>query len=273
MRLNDVFLGYYAEEVMIRAGAPTWPALKMMVRFAHSGNVPAESGFNASAITPDVQDVAHIANQASFPGDVMMTIGAYQQSVFPNLGTYLSTAASYPNIKWVYLCDELGYSNGVYMPNMWQDFLTPAAQIQAAGLKTAVTIIPECIMKSDFSLGDFSHFDVIGVDCYPTGGIDLRVFSCVDKNPYLNQIKNCVTKLRNMGFTKDIWYVYESFGHYGDPDVVGKMILQKYALTQAVSLGITGMVSYGYYDVTGTNLASPLHAGSISPIAPLFKVL
>lgn len=269
--LNGIFHSYYIEKMIELAGAATYPPMKMMVRLAHAGNVPAESGFNASAITPDVQDAAHVANQASFPGDVMMTIGSYQQTSFPNLSTYLSNAASYPNIKWVYLCDELGYHNGAYDLNQWQSFTTTAGQIQAAGLKTAVTIIPEVIMQSGFTLGDFSKFDVIGLDYYPSGGIDPNVFSYLDRNPAINALKNAINKLRNMGFTKDIWYAYQSYGHSGDPDLCAKLIQQVEAIRAANGLGITGLVSYGYYDESGTNLTAPLYGGSGTPLASLMK--
>lgn len=269
MKLSGAFHSTFVANKLLRAGAPTLPAVKMITRFAHSGNVPAETGFNAASITTTLSP-SSVAQQASFPGDVMITIGAHQQTSFPDLGQYLTNAASYPNIKWVYLYDELGWTGSGYDFTTWQQLVTPAQQIQAAGLKVAVTIIPEVVLQPGFTL-DFTYFDVIGLDSYPSSGIDWTLGSFQHRNKILNQLINAKNKLDTMGFTKDVWYVYQGFGLQNDPDLILNLVLQKEAIATVASLGFTGLVCYGMYDETGTNLPPPFFAGIDSNIPGLFR--
>lgn len=249
---------------------PAKPLTTMVLRLAHTGDVPAEEGFNASIITPSEVGVASVEQQATFPGDVALTIGAAKQVSFPDLADYLQRAYSHPNIKWVYLYDELGWEDGQFDFKKYKELIAPAGQIQAAGLKVAVTILPEVVLDSAFEL-DFTAFDVIALDVYPSLGIDWNAGSHLSDNKVINALCNSIAKLRAMGFTGDIWYVYQAFGNHADPDLVANMKLQKEALAVAPSLGVTGLVAFGLYDETHTNLPDPLYQGKGSDIEQYLK--
>lgn len=241
------------------------PFVRMMLRLAHEGPVPDEPGFNASIITPSVQAVESIAQQASFPGDVAITIGRAKQTEFPLLDAYLEEAKKYPNIKWVYLYDELGWEGNKIDLEKYKEILEPARKIQAAGFKTAVTILPEVILTPGFTL-DYKAFDVIAIDVYPSLGIDWTMGTKVSDNKVTNALANAIAALRAKGFTGEIWYVYQGFGIHTDPDLEKNMLLQRETMNAAGYMGATGLVCFGMYDDTGTNLPDPLFPGKASSI-------
>lgn len=243
------------------AGVPN-----MMVRFAHVGDVPPDTGYNAYSITTDYTNpAAATAQQATAPGLVMLTVGPHQDTTFTYLAGHLAAAASYPNIQWVYVYDEFGWNgSSIDVVTGYAAIVAASAQVRAAGLLSAITCLPEVIVSSAFAASvDPNQFDVIGVDIYPSLGAGWDMNGRTYNSSRTQTALKCsVDALRDLGFTGQIWYVYQAFGVTTDTALIAHLSEQVETIRLATSLGAQGLVSYGLYDDTGTNLTAPLYAGS-----------
>lgn len=139
----------------------------------------------------------------------------------------------------VYVYDEL----------FWQDrhteaeVVAAARQTKAAGFYTLITMLPESVLSN--TLSDPNAFDVIGIDIYPTLGIDWDTRGCTYNNNLYTTMLYCASKrLREQGYTGEIWYVFQNF------DLAQMTPEQKKAQDETImaapSLGITGIVAYSF---------------------------
>lgn len=248
--------------------------LQMMTRLAHGRrSITMDDGFNASIVTTGLQDIQQsVRVQAAAPCDVALTLrSARDVAEYSHLGEYWAEARNHPNIKWVYLYDEMFWEHGRVEIGANERAITNAARlVRSVGLKSAVTILPEVILDSAFAFGEIDVFDVITVDIYPSLGIGWQTGPYpLDPNPYYTMIDHSVRKLRDMGYAGEIWYVFQAFGDSSDRDLMTRLQLQREALGRAPSLGVTGAVSFGLYDESGTNLAYPLYQGKGTALEPL----
>jgi hypothetical protein len=253
------------------SSSPAVPAysVRMMTRLAFSGPVPADHGFNASAIGPmQWSDVAaNVAQQAASPADLMLLIGA--RGDLSQLSAYLTEAVKYPRFRWVYLYDELGWEGDqIALGAHWGDVEAAADMVHAAGLQTAVSILPDVILAPGFA-PPFG-VDVIGVDVYPSGrGTPTIPAGCATSaNPYTDLLACSVQRLRADGFKGQVWYIYEAFGNSVEPDLAAKLAKQRETIAAAPALGVSGLVAYGYI-ASPAALPPPLYQGQGSPIDSL----
>jgi hypothetical protein len=254
------------------SSAPAVPgyAVKMMTRLAFSGPVPADPGFNASAIGPrQWADVpASVAQQAAAPVDALLLIGP--RGDLSGLPAYLAEAAKYPGrFPWVYLYDELGWEGGaVALGARWSDVEAAAATVHAAGLQAAVSILPDVILAPGFTPP--AGLDVIAVDVYPSGrGTPTIPPGCATSaNPYTDLLACSVQRLRAAGFHGQVWYIYEAFGNSAEPDLAAKLLQQRQTIAAGPALGVSGLVAYGYI-ADPAALPPPLYQGKSSPIDAL----
>jgi hypothetical protein len=250
--------------------APTY-TVKMMARLAQIGPVPAEPGFNASVITPGAATTIaeSVAQQASAPVDVALTVGAAKSLDFSALPAYLAAAASHPNVRWVYLYDEVYWAGAVEL-GLGKSEIEQAAQVvHAAGKLAAVTILPDVILAPGFVPP--AGLDVIVVDVYPAARPNASFAGCPGVNPYTAALSCSVQRLRSLGYTGAIWYAYEAFGDSDVPDLATKLALQRETIAAAPAMGVSGLVAFGFYDDTHTNLLPPLYPGHGSPIQSLVE--
>jgi hypothetical protein len=251
--------------------APATPVyqVKMMARLAHIGAVPAEPGFNASVMTPGAVTAIDdsVEQQASAPADVALTIGAAKSLDFSTLPAYLQAAASHSNVRWVYLYDELYWTGSVQLGLGADQVERAVGVIHAAGKLAAVSILPDVILAPGFEL--LPGLDVIVVDVYPAARPNASFANCPGNNPYSAALACSVHRLRALGYTGQIWYAYEAFGDVDVPDLASKLTQQRQTIAAAPALGVSGLVAFGFYDDTHTNLLPPLYPGHGSPIEPL----
>jgi hypothetical protein len=246
------------------APTPTY-AVKMMARLAQIGPVPAEAGFNASIITPGAATTISdsVAQQASALADVALTIGPAKSLDFSSLQAYLQLAPA--NVKWVYLYDELYWTDSIQLGLGKSEIEAAASVVHQAGKLTAITVLPDVVMAAGFSVP--AGLDVVVIDLYPAGRP--TNLSCPGANPYTALLQCSVQRLRATGYAGQVWYAYEAFGDSAVPDLRSKLAQQRETIAAAPSLGITGLVSFGYYDDTHTNLLAPLYPGHGSDIDAL----
>lgn len=210
-------------------------------------------GFNVSMSTPTSEDVAvSVAAQANTTNWVMMQIRpSTKDGDFSGLAAYLAEAVNYPNINAVYLYDELFYVN-----NQIQIGLHAAAVIQAAqqcrvaGYYSAISILPEVVLDANFQYpaANLNEFDIIAIDVYPSMGVNWSLADgCTySNNLYTNMLYLAYTKLRNLGFTGQVWYIYQGFTIAGQPTDLNKFTLQQETIAAAPAIGITGLIPYAY---------------------------
>lgn len=246
--------------------------VKTMLRLGHHGPVPDTPGFNSSIITSaDSQSVADfVAQQASAKGLVVLSVGSAKSTDFSQLGQYLAAGTSHPNVRWVYLYDELFWNGSSVQIGLDEaPVLVASKQVHAAGLQTAVSILPDVILDPNFKVSDINAFDVIAIDVYPSIRPTLWFANCTGANPYTATLACSVKRLRDLGYSGQIWYIYQAFGDSADMNLKSELAQQNETIAAAPKLGITGLVSFGYYDDSHTNLAAPLYPGSGSDISSL----
>lgn len=140
--------------------------------------------------------------------------------------------------KWVYVYDELFWKD----THPEQEVVDAALALQAKGLLTAVSILPEIVLSPEFKLLNPNAYNVIGIDIYPSLGIDWNTQGCkYNDNLYTTMLKCSIDKLRTMGFTGEIWYIYQDF-QLDDK----RLVLQKETIAAAPGLGATGLVAYRF---------------------------
>lgn len=129
-----------------------------------------------------------------------------------------------------YIYDELFWAgNAVYIGLDDLRVRQIAYQVQATGRKTAITILPQVILDHGFKLTTPSAFDIIGVDIYFDNGIT---------DP-IAVLRACVQKLREIGYTGEIWFVYQGWDL--TPEQKAQIAM---AIEIAPSFGVTGLVEY-----------------------------
>lgn len=250
--------------------------IRMMVRGSNIDPVP---GANSSVSFPDSTDpVASTAQQAALPGDVVLTMVPFKDTAFLRLAEWITAALSHPNVPWVYLYDELFWEGGtIKIGEGEQPVIAAAQRVHAAGLKTVVSIMPDVILDAAFALAQPNAFDVIAIDDYPSIRLHQTAPGCPSTSPNLavRRMDCSVQKLRRMGYSGEVWYVYQAFGDSDDADLVSNLEQQREAIRIAPALGFTGLVAFGFFD-TGTGasaIGAPLYPGKGTPIEPLVSCM
>lgn len=236
----------------------------------------AHVGYNVVTSLPTSNtDVAQsVADQANTPDLVMMQVlPSTKNGDFSGVGPYCQAAMSHINIQAVYLYDELFYDhvNGIQIGLHGAGLMQAADVAHSYGYYTAITILPEVILHPDFQFGptDLNRLDVIGIDVYPSLGVDWSLADgCTySNNLYTNMLYLAYTKLRSLGYTGLVWYVFQGFGVSTDTDLVNKLTLQQDTIANAHLMGITGLVNWGFYPYSG--ITAPLYPGYGSSIESL----
>lgn len=216
------------------------------------GKQPLVDNYTASAfLTLTGDPVADVRAQMRLPGLRMLTTPSTKAGNFTAFDQYLNVARGQQpgGFRWAYVYDEMFYDAGGVRIGLHETTIISAAmRAKAAGMKSAVTILPDVVLHRDFRLLNQAAFDVIGVVVYQ--GIESRLPldpSCrVSANPYANYLWCSLQRLRQLGFQGEVWYVFQGFV---DPRLpgAGQFFAQQYeALSMAHAHGITGVVNYGY---------------------------
>lgn len=252
------------------AQPPTY-STKLMIKLATTAPFVPSAGYNTYTLFPLSSTPAEsVSQQAQATGDVMLMVGVAKDAKLPALDSYLTEAVKYPNVKYVYVYDELGSEQNVIDFSKVPDTILAAQKVRAAGIKAAVSILPEVIMRSDFASIDVNAFDVIGIDVYPSGGIDWNMNGCTyNSNKLTTALKCSADKLHAMGYKGQIWYIYQAFGSTVDPNLIAGLTAQRDTIAQAPSFGIVGLVPYGFDKGAFASIGDPLYAGQGSPIESL----
>lgn len=221
--------------------------VRMMV--AWDATAPAEAGFDSSTSPPALDAAQSIASQLQAPGDLMLQVpGAKEGNYGPALA-HLIEATRHPRFKWVYVHDELFWTRerGIVIGHLEPQVTEAARYVKAHGLKSAVSILPEVVLHPDFRLADPGAFDVIGIDVYPSMGVDWNPRGCrYSENLYSTMLHCAIRRLRALGFTGEVWYIYQSFGLHGDAQLAQRLAMQRITIEEAPLMGVTGLVSWGY---------------------------
>jgi hypothetical protein len=247
--------------------------VQMMARLGDSGPIEMDPGFNASVVTTGLQGIAaSVRAQAAAPADVALTFRyAKQVGEYDHLGEYWAEVRRHPNIKWVYMYDEMFWEGGQIRIGYNEEAITKASRlVQSVGLKTAVSVLPQVVLDPNFAFGDINVFDVIAVVVYPSLGIDWRAGpDPIDPNLYFAVLFESVRKLREMGYRGEVWYVFQAFGVPDDARLTEHLELQREALARAPAIGVSGAVSFGFYDDRHTNLPNGFYPGKGTDFEPL----
>lgn len=205
------------------------------------------------AVYPDPNPVTSVAYQAQQAGKLIAWPGDIRYIGFSGFPAFLTEVVKYPAFEYVYLYDELGLATGGGVESFdlsaQAAVLAASTQTRAAGLKSVVIYFPNAVLNPAFTLGVPNGVDVIGLDIYPNIMPTASVPNLYPGNPYKNYLAACITKLRAMGFTGEIWYVYQAFDVTGNDPVWfhNQLVLQRAAIDSALELGAIGIVPWGMY--------------------------
>jgi hypothetical protein len=216
--------------------------------------------------------VTSVQRAAAFHGDVGIVLWPNPKLFgFGTLPQFIAAAKAYPNVKYVYVYDELFYEGGAISIGAKEADVTAAARsVQAAGYQSTITIMANVILDPAFRLQAPDAFDVIGIDLYPSALLGTDTGNCShDANPYTTMLYCSVQKLRSQGFHGQIWYVFQAFAPIGaDPALLqSRLQLQRETIANAPSFGITGVIPYGLYWSTAPDEPFvPGHGSSFEPL-------
>jgi hypothetical protein len=222
----------------------------------------------SSTIQPidEVDPVRSVQKQcAASSGNVILWIGARSLYSVERLHIMLDEAHKCPQITHVYVYDEIGWTHeGLNMKLHRAEIYQGVRMVRAAGYKVLVTILPDVILRSDFDW-DVSQFDAISVDVYP--GIrstqpDLHGCFYTPINNYLANLAYCsAQKLKGLGFTGQLGYIYQAFGIYGVPEsqLKADLILQREAIDYAEAMGFDAVLPFGMYLGAAEQAKEPIY--------------
>lgn len=221
-----------------------------------SDRVVAAPGYAAMVQPLQEPNVAlSVWKQSQLPGPVILWVGAKQDraQTIANFPATISEATKYPGkFPYVYLYDEAGWCDtGICY---WTDedvVLQGAALARSVGIKTIITILPDVILDPRFALKDINAFDDISIDVYPSiRPTTPNLSGCRFSDNLLENLFFCsVSKLRQLGFTGQIGYIYQAFGLHSEPPGVlrSKLELQRQAINNAAAMGADAVMPWGLY--------------------------
>lgn len=219
--------------------------------------------YNLYMFASDNADISSSVNaQSKFAGDAILFIGPTKSAGFSKSKEYIDTATQYGKFKYVYLYDELFWEDGkVDIGKNEDNVLEIAHYARSKNMKSALTIMPSIILGDNFKLKDINSYDAIAVDVYPSIIVSTYTNGCkYNENLYTNLLYCSQKKLRDMGYTGQVWYVYQAFGINGeDPKtLIEKFKLQKETINSAKDIGIEGLIPFGYYMSQGALESEPV---------------
>lgn len=221
-----------------------------------SDRIVAIKGCDATAQPVHEADpVRSVQRQAQLSGPVVLWAGRKQEwaRTVANFPTLISESTKYPGkFPWVYLYDEAGWCDGMFC---WFDdedtVLQGAALAHAVGVKTLITILPDVILHPQFRLKNINAFDGISIDVYPSIRPSTPDFgACRFSDNLLENLMYCsAQKLRRLGFTGQIGYIFQGFGLTTDtPEQrTAYLLQQRQAINNASAMGAEVVMSWGCY--------------------------
>lgn len=196
---------------------------------------------------------ASVLAQSRLGPGVMLWAGFTKGQGFATFPSFVAEAARYPNITHAYVYDEFGWDGSKVVIGMDEAAILQAARLaRAAGLKPVISIMPDVILDPAFKLAEINVFSIIGVNGYPSSRPHdaSQLGACkVNSNLYSNLFYCSVQKLRAMGYTNDVWYVYQAFGVHTETEAQlrAKLELQRETINDAAKLGAAGVAPWGLY--------------------------
>lgn len=198
---------------------------------------------------PSVQE--DVLRQSKLGDNVMLWIGGKSQEVIDRFPALIQEAKKYPNIKTVYLYDEMFWTkNGIEIGLQEDEVLAGAKISHEAGLNTAIVMLPEVILSPKFKLKDINAFDFIGIDVYPSGRADNNTYGCYYSSNIIENLLRCsIDKLTEMGFKGKVGYVYQAFALNSLPleTSLAHAALQRPVIDDSASYGVDVLVPWGMY--------------------------
>ncbi|MFZ2309622.1 MAG: hypothetical protein WAW73_09405 [Rhodoferax sp.] len=200
----------------------------------------------------EADPVRSVARQAALGGPVILWIGRNPSDAQRNYPALIAEAARYSNIQHIYLYDELFWHDGSMAMGLHEaEVLQGARLARAAGLQPLVTILPDVILHTDFALADINALSGIAVDVYPSiRPTTPDLGGCRFSENHLENLMYCsAQKLRRMGFTGQIGYIYQAFGLHSQPEPLLRelLLLQRQAVDNAEALGASAVMPWGLY--------------------------
>lgn len=199
--------------------------------------------------TAEPDPVKSVAAQAALGANVILWIGRDRDTAIANYVALINEAKKYSNIKWVYVADEIDLCPTGPCPGRDGELVHKGTQIaHAAGLQTIATITPSVIMLPGFALPDVDH---ISIDVYPsTRDPATNLGGCsFSGNPSEDQFFCASQKLRRLGFTGMVGYVWQGFGLTTDTDAsrTAYLLMQRIAIRDASAMGADAVMNWGCY--------------------------
>jgi hypothetical protein len=208
-----------------------------------------QPGFTSTTSPPALNAQDSVRDQLRGKGDLAFQIPGAKDGNFVKYLPHLEEVAKHRDrFKWIYVFDEMFYSpqRGVEIGALEEQITEAALTVQWYGFKSAVSMMPDVILHPDFRMRNFKAFDVIAIDVYPSN--ITTDFGCnyYPSNPTANLLACSYYKLREMGYTGEIWYMYQAFGVPSDPKLRENLAMQRETIQNAPSIGINGLISFGY---------------------------
>ncbi len=184
------------------------------------------------------------------PNEKARAQGAITDDMVARAPALLAEMAKYPNIKWVFVADELGWCDTKtclydYLPQL----VYKARLARAAGKKVLISMQPGILTQyPDAVVDGINEVDGIVFDIYPSIPYPADFGNCkLNDNPYSTALHCSVERVRRMGFKGAIVYAAQGFKLTTDDDTWLKkqLLLQQETLHNATAYGADAVVVFG----------------------------
>lgn len=196
------------------------------------------------------EPVESVNIQSKFSGDAILGVGNTKLIGFDKTKEYVD-AADPKKFKYSYIYDEIFWVDGKIQIGKDEDKIMELARYsKSKGIKPGISIMPYVIFDDNFKMKDINSLDVLAIDIYPSIMPIKETKGCkYSENIYTSLLYCSQKKLRDLGYTGEIWYVYQAFGIHGEDlaESIERFNLQKKTIEDAPKLGIDGIIPFGYY--------------------------
>ena len=221
----------------------------------------------------EVQPELSAYRQSMLGRSAMLWIGGKTQAVVDRFPALIRAAKQYPNIKSVYLYDELFWTGQAVQIGLHESEVLSGAQIaHAAGLKTAISITPQAILHPDFALRDSNAFDLIAIIVYPGYAIATPQGCTFDGNRLSTALYCSYMRLLSLGYRGRIGYVAQGFAIEGTAynETVQQFALQKQTIDKAHAMHVDAFMAWGVYlgraEIAAEPFLQPLGGTAFEPL-------
>ena len=212
------------------------------------GTSIAATGYDAQVYTMPDGLQFDISVPCNLPGPpVITTIGHPNADTIARFPALLAAVLQCPHIVGIYIIDEYEWNGTSEIVGQYEPQVCAAAHAaHTAGLLVTMSTRADALLSGDFTLSCLRDFDGIAFDYYPSINVwSVPFYGCgLGLNIDVNVVGCSVQRLRSIGYTGKIIYIYQAFRLTTDTDI-NILLNQRVAIDSAQALGVDYVAPWG----------------------------